>query len=104
MTRLSSPLEDIKTRYDVIVIGSGYGGGVAASRMARMRAKRLRTGARQANLLTGDFPARFPDMKNELYIHGKKHAIGSETASVRFLSRPGHACADRHRPWRWFAG
>ena len=32
---LSRPFESMKTEYDVIVIGSGYGAGVAASRMAR---------------------------------------------------------------------
>ena len=33
--RLSRPVELLKHQYDVVVIGSGYGGGVAASRMAR---------------------------------------------------------------------
>lgn len=33
--RLSKPVELLRGAYDVVVIGSGYGGGVAASRMAR---------------------------------------------------------------------
>ena len=33
--RISRPVELIDQEYDVVVIGSGYGGGVAASRMAR---------------------------------------------------------------------
>jgi hypothetical protein len=33
--RLSKPVELLRPSYDVVVIGSGYGGGVAASRMAR---------------------------------------------------------------------
>ncbi|KAI6085985.1 FAD/NAD(P)-binding domain-containing protein [Hypoxylon rubiginosum] len=33
--RLSNPLELMRPAYDCVVIGSGYGGGVAASRMAR---------------------------------------------------------------------
>lgn len=33
--RLSKPIAQLKPSYDVVVIGSGYGGGVAASRMAR---------------------------------------------------------------------
>ncbi|KAK8038165.1 glucose-methanol-choline oxidoreductase [Apiospora phragmitis] len=33
--RLSRPLELMRNSYDCVVIGSGYGGGVAASRMAR---------------------------------------------------------------------
>ena len=35
MDRLSSAIESIKDHYSVIVIGSGYGGAIAASRLAR---------------------------------------------------------------------
>lgn len=35
MPRLASSVEDIQPHYEVIVIGSGYGGGIAASRLAR---------------------------------------------------------------------
>jgi hypothetical protein len=37
--RISSPLHDLQSSYDVVVTGSGYGGGVAASRMARAQPK-----------------------------------------------------------------
>jgi len=33
--RISRPVPLMKPEYDVVVVGSGYGGGVAASRMAR---------------------------------------------------------------------
>ena len=33
--RISKPTELLRHTYDVVVVGSGYGGGVAASRMAR---------------------------------------------------------------------
>lgn len=33
--RLGRPIPAMRPEYDVVVIGSGYGGGVAASRMAR---------------------------------------------------------------------
>jgi cholesterol oxidase len=36
MRRLSRPLSEIRPTYDAIVVGSGYGGGVAASRLTRM--------------------------------------------------------------------
>ena len=35
MSRLASPLQNIKSHYTVVVVGSGYGGGIAASRLAR---------------------------------------------------------------------
>ncbi len=37
MGRLSSPSESIKDRYKVVVIGSGYGGAIMASRLARAK-------------------------------------------------------------------
>jgi len=33
--QLSRPFGEIKSEYDVVVVGSGYGAGVAASRFAR---------------------------------------------------------------------
>jgi cholesterol oxidase len=35
MARLSSLIENLKDHYTVVVVGSGYGGAIAASRMAR---------------------------------------------------------------------
>ena len=35
MARLTSPIENIKDHYTVVIIGSGYGGAIAASRLAR---------------------------------------------------------------------
>jgi cholesterol oxidase len=37
MPRLASPIADIKPRYDVVIVGSGYGGAIAASRLARAK-------------------------------------------------------------------
>src|SRR5271170_5887665 len=35
MNRLSSPIEEIDAEYEVVIIGSGYGGAIMASRLAR---------------------------------------------------------------------
>ena len=42
MHRLSSPLEDLREHYDVVIVGSGHGGGVAASRLRELyRGKKI---------------------------------------------------------------
>lgn len=79
MARLASAHEALQSHYDAIVVGSGYGGGVAASRLARA-GKRVAVLERGREVLTGDFPARFPDLKNEMQIRGRKMSSGPETA------------------------
>src|SRR5262245_8284364 len=37
MPQLSSPLWMLKPQYDAVIIGTGYGGAIAASRLARSR-------------------------------------------------------------------
>ncbi len=79
MAGLSRSLDRIKDRYDVIVVGSGYGGGVAASRLARA-GKRVAVLERGREVLTGSFPSRFPDLKNDLQVTGKRLRTGSSSA------------------------
>ncbi len=55
MSRLSLPLSALKRRYDVIVVGSGYGGGVTASRLSRA-GKRVAVLERGREIATGEFP------------------------------------------------
>lgn len=79
MARLARPNESLRKHYDAIVVGSGYGGGVAASRLARA-GKSVCVLERGRERLTGEFPARFPDLKSELQVRGKRVATGPETA------------------------
>lgn len=79
MTRLASAHEALTPHYDAVVIGSGYGGGVAASRLARA-GKRVAVLERGREVVTGEFPARFPELKNEMQIRGRKLSSGAETA------------------------
>jgi cholesterol oxidase len=77
--RLSRPLEAIRRRYDAIVVGSGYGGGVAASRLARA-GKRVAVLERGREFATGDFPARLPDIMREFQVTSRRGRTGSATA------------------------
>ena len=79
MSRLSRPLDTVKSRYDVIVVGSGYGGGVTASRLSRA-GKRVAVLERGREVLTGEFPAKFPDLKNEFRVRGKALNSGPDSA------------------------
>ena len=79
MTRLARAADLMKPSYDAIVIGSGYGGGVSASRLARA-GKRVAVLERGREFLTGEFPSRFPELRNELQVTGRRLRTGSETA------------------------
>jgi len=79
MTGLSRSLDRVKESYDVIVVGSGYGAGVAASRLSRA-GKRVAVLERGREVLTGGFPSRFSDLKNELQVSGKRMQTGPSSA------------------------
>ncbi|MGE0023467.1 MAG: GMC family oxidoreductase N-terminal domain-containing protein [Hyphomicrobium sp.] len=79
MPRLSLPLSLLKTRYDVVVVGSGYGGGVTASRLSRA-GKRVAVLERGREIETGAFPQKFGELKGEFQVTGKSLRTGSEQA------------------------
>ena len=79
MSRLSKPICAIQPRYDVVVVGSGYGGGVAASRLARC-GQRVCVLERGKEVQTGDFPSRFPEIRRELRISGRSLSAGAADA------------------------
>jgi cholesterol oxidase len=85
MTRLASPLDRLEPHYDAVVVGSGYGGGVAASRLARM-GKRVAVLERGREFVTGEFPSRFPDLRAEMQLAGRSMRMGSPTGlyDIRF--------------------
>lgn len=75
--RLAKPLGEAADSYDVIIVGSGYGGGVSASRLARAGLG-VAVLERGREVVTGEFPSRFPDMRQEMRVTGTSMAIGSE--------------------------
>ena len=88
MTRPNAPLarslEEMQTRYDTWLSSDLVMAAALRPHAWRAPGKVFAYLERGREFMTGDFPARFPDMKNELYIHGKKHAVGSETALFDF--------------------
>ncbi len=78
-SRLSRPLGELRPHYDAIVVGSGYGGGVAAARLARA-GKRVAVLERGREVVTGEFPSRFPEMRKEFRVTGGLMNTGPETA------------------------
>jgi len=81
--RLSSRLSQLERAYDVVVVGSGYGGGVAASRLARA-GQRVCVIERGKEFLTGEFPARLPELRRELQLNGGTLRSGSRTGLFDF--------------------
>jgi choline dehydrogenase-like flavoprotein len=67
--RISKPVELLRDSYDVLVIGSGYGGGVAASRMARAGQSvcLLEKGKEK---WPGEYPSSLIESMKELQISG----------------------------------
>jgi cholesterol oxidase len=61
-----------------VVVGSGYGGGVAASRLARA-GKRVAVLERGREFVTGEFPRRFPELREQLQVTGRRVRLGAPT-------------------------
>ena len=77
--RLSMPASKLKAHYDVVVVGSGYGGGVAASRLARCGQK-VAVLERGREFLPGDFPDGVASASAETQMNGPHGRLGSATA------------------------
>ncbi|GJN85505.1 hypothetical protein PLIIFM63780_009072 [Purpureocillium lilacinum] len=68
--RISKPVELILPSYDCVVIGSGYGGGVAASRMARAgQSVCLLEKGREK--WPGEYPVSFGEISKEFHVSGR---------------------------------
>jgi cholesterol oxidase len=78
MKRLSSSTERIKPHYTVLVIGSGYGGGIAASRLARA-GQRVCVLERGKELQPGEYPNTQVSFLKEVQTDLPLKHIGSPT-------------------------
>ncbi len=76
MTRLAKSLWEMRLHYDVAVVGSGYGGGVAASRLARC-GRRVCVLERGKEFAIGNFPDRPLEAQREFQITASGRHMGS---------------------------
>lgn len=79
MPRLGRSVAEIRREYDAVVVGSGYGGGVAASRLARMGFK-VAVLERGREYLPGEFPTNLLSAQSETQVSGAGKRIGARTA------------------------
>ena len=78
MGYLSHSPEDMKPSYDIVVIGSGYGGGISASRLSRA-GKKVCVFERGKEFQPGEFPDTLVEATEHMQIHTANEHRGSAT-------------------------
>jgi cholesterol oxidase len=88
MARLASPIETLKEHYTVVVIGSGYGAAIAASRLARA-GQQVCVLERGREFQPGEYPNRSTEAVAEMQTHSPEiPQIGSRTGLYDFHIHP----------------
>jgi cholesterol oxidase len=77
--RLSLPLDRLRERYEVVVVGSGYGGSIAASRLARL-GRSVCVLERGRELRPGDYPDTPWRAARQLQVRTPRRRIGPRSA------------------------
>jgi len=88
MPRLSSPIEDIQDHYTVVVVGSGYGGGIAASRMARA-GQTVCILERGKEFQPGEYPDTEAEALSQVQVRTPEGTVGSKTGLYDFVVGDG---------------
>jgi cholesterol oxidase len=78
MPRLSSLIQDLKTHYSVVIIGSGYGGAITASRLARA-GQQVCVLERGREFQPGEYPNTLPEVLAEAQVDTPNGFLGSRT-------------------------
>ncbi len=76
MERLSRPIEQLKDHYSVVVVGSGYGGGIAASRLARA-GQQVCVLERGREIQPGEYPTTLAQATPEFQVDTALARVGS---------------------------
>jgi cholesterol oxidase len=81
--RLSRPHAELGTSYSVVIVGSGYGGGIAAARLARC-GKSVCVLERGREIHPGEYPQRLRDAATAVQLKTGGAKLGSPTALFDF--------------------
>ena len=84
MKKLARPFTELKIKYDVVVIGSGYGGSIAASRMSRT-GKKVCLLEKGKEFHPGEFPSNLPEAYKEMQFNKGTLESGSENGLYEFV-------------------
>jgi cholesterol oxidase len=83
VVRLSSPVEDLQDHYEVVVVGSGYGGAITASRLARA-GRQVCLLERGKELQPGEYPDTGPEALAEMQFDFPHQHVGLRTGLYDF--------------------
>lgn len=81
--KIASPITQIKAKYEVIVIGSGYGGGIAASRMSRA-GKKVCLLEKGREILPGNYPNTLLEATKQMQTYTNGGHIGDKAGMFEF--------------------
>ena len=87
MRKISRPVDLVKPAYDVVIIGSGYGGAVAACRLAQA-GYTVCVLERGREVLPGEFPHTLTETVKETQLHGPKRVARNNEALLDFHFGP----------------
>ncbi|MEP6716522.1 MAG: GMC oxidoreductase [Terriglobia bacterium] len=87
MPRISYPIEQIKPDYEIVVVGSGYGGAIAASRMARA-GSRVCVLERGEEIQPGEYPDTLDAAAMQMQTDAPEGHFGSATGMFDFRVNP----------------
>ncbi|RIA97715.1 hypothetical protein C1645_686627 [Glomus cerebriforme] len=82
---ISLPIPQMKPHYDVVVIGSGYGGGIAASRMSRA-GKRVALLERGKERWPGEYPSTTKECLKEVQYSSPETHLGKKTGLYHYYN------------------
>ncbi|HSK00897.1 MAG TPA: GMC family oxidoreductase N-terminal domain-containing protein [Kofleriaceae bacterium] len=83
MKKIASPIGDMKEAYDVVVVGSGYGGAISASRLSRAGFS-VCVLERGKERVPGEYPESALSALPEFQVDGAEGHVGFQTAMFDF--------------------